>query len=78
MNYKKSYKPQIGYTPVSKLGESTLKDLEFGIIELNPAQRLNFNTKGSEVAFIMLEGKDPDYIRKVIEYGVEKLWLLRI
>lgn len=56
MNYKKSYKPQIGYTPVSKLGESTLKDLEFGIIELNPAQRLNFNTKGSEVAFIMLEG----------------------
>lgn len=56
MNYKKSYKPQNGYTKICKIGESTLKRLEFGIIELEAGQSLPFNTEDKETAFIMLEG----------------------
>ena len=44
-NYKKSYKPQNGYTPICKIGECSLKDLEFGIIELTPGQKLEFDTE---------------------------------
>ena len=56
MNYKKSYKPAKGYTPVCKIGESSLKKLEFGIIELDAGEMLNFYTGDKETAFIMLEG----------------------
>ncbi len=56
MNYKKSYKSSIGYTPISKIGESTLKKLEFGIIELDAGGSLDFETADKETAFIMLEG----------------------
>ena len=56
MNFKKSYKPAIGYTPICKIGECTLKKLEFGIIELDAGMSLNFNTEDKETAFIMLEG----------------------
>ena len=56
MNYKKSYKSANGYTPVCKIGECSLKKLEFGIIELNPGQKLDFFTEDKETAFIMLEG----------------------
>ena len=56
MNYKKSYKPANGYTPICKIGECSLKKLEFGIIELEAGQTLNFKTEDKEFAFIMLEG----------------------
>ncbi len=56
MNFKKTYKPQNGYTPISKIGECSLKKLEFGIIELDAGMSLDFNTEDKETAFIMLEG----------------------
>ena len=56
MNFKKSYKQANGYTPISKIGECSLKKLEFGIIELEQGQSLNFYTEDKETAFIMLEG----------------------
>ncbi len=56
MNLKKTYKPQNGYTPLCKIGECSLKKLEFGIIELNAGDKLGVNTEDKETAFIMLEG----------------------
>lgn len=56
MNFKKSYVPTNGYTPLSQIGKSTLKKLEFGIIELDAGQSLDFYTEDKETAFIMLEG----------------------
>ena len=57
MNLKKTYVPRNGYTPICKIGECSLKDLEFGIIELSDGQQLTFETKDREVAFIILGGK---------------------
>ena len=34
MNYKKTYIPAKGYTPLCKIGQCSLKKLEFGIIAL--------------------------------------------
>ena len=56
-NYKKTYVPQNGYTPLCKIGECSLKDLEFGIIELTAGQKYVFETGDREVAFILLGGK---------------------
>ena len=56
MNFKKSYKPAKGYTPICKIGECSLKKLEFGIIELDAGDKLPFYTEDKEFAFIMLEG----------------------
>ncbi len=56
MNFKKAYKPMLGYTPICKIGECSLKKLEFGIIELDSGMSVNFNTEDKETAFIMLEG----------------------
>ena len=56
MNFKKAYKPTIGYTPICKIGECSLKKLEFGIIELNAGDKLDYSTGDRETAFIMLEG----------------------
>ena len=56
MNYKKTYVPKKGYTPVCKIGECSLKKLEFGIIELDAGETLGFDTGDKETAFIMLEG----------------------
>ena len=56
MNFKKAYKPAKGYTPVCKIGECSLKKLEFGIIELDASESLKFYTEDKETAFIMLEG----------------------
>ena len=53
MNYKKSYQSANGYTPICKIGECSLKKLEFGIIELTAGQKLPFYTEDKEVAFIM-------------------------
>ena len=55
-NYKKAYVPAKGYTPICKIGECSLKKLEFGIIELSKGERLSFDTKDKETAFIMLQG----------------------
>ena len=56
MNFKKSYKSANGYTKICKIGESSLKKLEFGIIELKAGDVLDFYTEDKETAFIMLEG----------------------
>ena len=56
MNYKKTYVPKIGYTPLCTIGECSLKNLEFGIIELGYDQSIDFDTKDREVAFVMLTG----------------------
>lgn len=56
MNFKKSYQSAKGYTPICKIGECSLKRLEFGIIELDAGEMLTFETKNKETAFIMLEG----------------------
>ncbi|MBO4978889.1 MAG: 5-deoxy-glucuronate isomerase [Clostridia bacterium] len=55
-NYKKSYKSAKGYTPLCKIGECSLKKLEFGIIELDGGESLDFYTADKETAFIMLKG----------------------
>ena len=55
-NYKKAYVPAKGYTPICKIGECSLKKLEFGIIELDGGESLVFETADKETAFIMLEG----------------------
>ena len=51
MNFKKSYKKANGYTPISKIGECSLKKLEFGIIELEANESLDFYTEDKETAF---------------------------
>ena len=55
--YKKTYVPSKGYTPLCTIGESSLKDLEFGIIELEPNGQLLYETQDREVAFIVLGGE---------------------
>lgn len=55
MNFKKSYKQTKGYTPICKIGECSLKKLEFGIIELDAGESVDYNTEDKETAFIILE-----------------------
>lgn len=62
MNFKKSYKSQKGFTPLCKIGECSLKKLEFGIIELDAGEKLGFYTEDKETAFIMLEGHCNVYV----------------
>lgn len=57
MTYKKTYRPQKGYTRLCVRGECSLKELEFGILELGKQEKLEFETKESETAFIILSGK---------------------
>ncbi|MGE4485767.1 MAG: 5-deoxy-glucuronate isomerase [Oscillospiraceae bacterium] len=56
MNYKKTYVPKKGYTPLCRAGECSLKMLEFGIIELGEGDRLIFETEDRETAFVILGG----------------------
>ena len=56
MNFKKTYVPAKGYTRVCEIDKCSLKKLEFGIIELDAGETLNFKTGDKEFAFIMLEG----------------------
>ena len=56
MNFKKTYVPKKGYTPVSEIGKSTLKRLEFGIIDLDSGEEQPFDTGDKETAFIVLYG----------------------
>ena len=55
-NYKKTYTPAKGYTPICKIGECSLGRLEFGIIELDGGESLDYYTADKESAFILLEG----------------------
>lgn len=56
MNLKKTYVPKKGYTSICKIGECSLKKLEFGMIELGEGESLSFDTQDKETAFIVLEG----------------------
>ncbi len=56
MNFKKAYTPAKGYTPICKIGECSLKKLEFGIIELDAGETVDFDTEDKETAFVILEG----------------------
>lgn len=56
MNYKKSYIPQIGYTPICKIGECSLKMLEFGMVELKKGDTAVVESGENELAFIILFG----------------------
>ena len=64
MNFKKGYKKSSGYTPICKIGECSLKKLEFGIIELENGESVDFDTQDKEVAFIILEGHCSVRIRR--------------
>ena len=44
MNFKKTYVPRNGYTPLCQIGSCSLKDLEFGMIELTEGQTLSYDT----------------------------------
>lgn len=57
MNLKKVYNPTNGFTKLCKIGECSLKQLEFGIIELTYGQQLVFETECMETAFIILSGR---------------------
>lgn len=69
INYKKSYTPAKGYTPLCEIGKCSLKDLEFGIIELGPKETLTFDTTDREVAFIILSGQ-AKFTANGTDYGV--------
>ena len=56
MSYKKSYIPNIGYTALSTINESSLKMLEFGILELKKGDQYTLETYEKEYAFIILFG----------------------
>ena len=70
MNFKKAYKSQKGYTPICKIGECTLKKLEFGIIELDAGEKLPFYTDDKEFAFIMIEGHSNVYVNGEVYLNV--------
>lgn len=56
MNYKRTYTPKKGYTPLCYKGVTTFKDLEFGMLELGPGESYTFKTEEREAAFILLGG----------------------
>ena len=56
MNYKKTYVPQSGYTQLCRIGECSLKMLEFGIVELWKGEHVALDTGKNETAFILLGG----------------------
>ncbi len=57
MNYKKTYTPAKGFTPLCVAGECSLAQLSFGMIELDAGETHTFDTEGREAAFILLGGK---------------------
>ena len=57
MNYKKTYSPQSGYTPLCTIGKCSLKMLEFGIIELKKSESVTFETGEKETVFVILGGR---------------------
>ncbi|NLI21401.1 MAG: 5-deoxy-glucuronate isomerase [Clostridiales bacterium] len=57
MNFKKTYAPKKGYSPICEIGKCSLHDLEFGVIELGPGESLAYDTRDREAAFIVLGGR---------------------
>lgn len=57
MNYKKSYIPTTGYTPLCIHGECSLKLMDMGIIELDGKSAVEFETKDREAGFVILSGE---------------------
>lgn len=57
MNYKKSYIPGHGYTPLCIHGQSSLKIMDFGIIELDKDESFVFETAEREAGFVILSGE---------------------
>jgi len=56
MNFKKSYVPAIGYTKICEIGKCSLKQLEFGIIELKLGDTVTVETEEKEYGFLFLSG----------------------
>lgn len=56
MNLKKTYVPKIGYTEICKMGECSLKLLDFGMVELKKGDSVTIETGEKEFAFIILGG----------------------
>ena len=58
MNYKKSYIPKSGYTPICVPGQEdcSLGMLHFGIIELEKGEQVVFDTENKEWGLIILSG----------------------
>lgn len=56
MELKRKYKKTSGYTPLCRMGECSLKRLEFGILELEAGESAEYDTREKETAFILLEG----------------------
>jgi 5-deoxy-glucuronate isomerase len=56
MNFKKTYTPAEGFTKLCKIGECSLRQLEFGILELGYNRSFSFDTGESETAFVILSG----------------------
>lgn len=56
MNFKKTYVPKKGYTPICKIGKCSLSRLEFGILELAAGEEQPFDTGDKETGFIVLYG----------------------
>lgn len=69
MNYKKTYTPGNGYTPLCQIGQCSLQDLEFGVIELTDGQKLPFQTMDREVAFVILGGR-ANFSANGKDYGI--------
>jgi len=57
MNYKKTYTPTVGYTPLCIHGECSLKIMDFGIIELEKDTKVVYETGEREVGFVILSGE---------------------
>lgn len=57
MNLMKTYTPANGFTKLCRIGECSLKMLEFGILELTAGQTFTFDTGDMETAFVILEGQ---------------------
>lgn len=56
MDYKKTYTPKIGYSPICTVGECSLKMLEFGIVKLYKGDSVTIESGKNELAFIILGG----------------------
>lgn len=70
MEYKKTYVPKSGFTPLCEIGKCSLKMLEFGIIELHKGESCSYQTKGREVAFVLLGGRCSAKLDDGTDFGI--------
>lgn len=57
MNYKKTYTPGRGYTPLCIHGKCSLRSMDMGIIELDADTCVDFETEEREAGFVILSGE---------------------